>query len=152
MQSHQISGVENNQSLCSKPPLKHTNSYSECLSDYTIICRAIKSLESRITSHPDHQPGGDQERGRGGEGERGGGGEGEEEKKEGRLTLIKAGPPNWTQYQRQTHKYEDIEILDDQLVDEYLSGHKGPLRGAQGNAMSVGNLHMAWDDSDTRCV
>ena len=66
--------------------------------------------------------------------------------------LVPDGPPKWLQFQRQAHKYEDITILDDSSMHAYLTGHKGSFKSGQGNAKSVGNLHMAWDESDIRCV
>ena len=63
--------------------------------------------------------------------------------------LIPDGPPKWTKIQRPTHKYEDIEIMDDQLADG-IPGIKGSLRRGQNSARSAGNLRMAWDESDIR--
>lgn len=63
------------------------------------------------------------------------------------LMLMPDGPPNWTQCQRQSHKYEQVEILDDSSPEEYPSlqfPHKST------SARSVGNLHMTWDESDVR--
>ena len=80
----------------------------------------------------------------------------EEEEKEGggeegedgnmKLTWVREGPPNWKQYQRRQHNYEDVEILDDSPTNHYH--HACPRR--HDNCRSVGNLHMAWDESDIR--
>ena len=90
-----------------------------------------------MTNRPSHQQASRQDRGK------------DEEK--ANLTLVPDGPPKWTQIQRSTHKYEDIEIMDDQLMDG-IPGSKWSLRRAQNGARSVGNLHMAWDESDIRSV
>ena len=41
--------------------------------------------------------------------------------------------------------------MDDQLMDG-IPGSKGSLQRGQNSARSVGNLHMAWDESDIRSV
>ena len=100
--------------------------------------RAIKSLESRISTHSDQtdSPQGQEKE----EGE----GEGE-----ANLMLIPDGPPNWTQCQRQPHNYEEVTILDDSSPEEYPRT-KMQRRQLRKSTRSVGNLHMVWDESDIR--
>ena len=46
------------------------------------------------------------------------------------------------------HRYEDIKILDDPLDGEYNS--MSMMIQSPNSARSVGNLNMAWDESDIR--
>lgn len=95
--------------------------------------RAIKSLESRITTHDSAVLA-------------------EQTNKEGKdntVDLIPApdGPPNWKQCQRRLHSYEDV---DNGSPPEHFHSAKISKQSKPTTTRSVGNLHMVWDESDLR--
>lgn len=109
-------------------------SYLQVPSSFCGTTRAIKSLESRITTH-DSAVLAEQSN------------KGDQEKDEIHLVPGPVGPPNWTQYQRRLHNYEDV---GDDSPPEHFQSAKISKQSMHTTTRSVGNLHMVWDDSDVR--
>ena len=118
--------------------------YNTCVRTCTCY-RAIRSLESRIGSTTSDQL--DSAQQSQGDEETDGGGANLTDVGGANLMLMPDGPPNWTQCQRQLHKYEEVTILDDSSPEECPSG-KFPRKPT--STRSVENLHMTWDESDVR--
>ena len=64
-----------------------------------------------------------------------------------KLALAPTGPPNWMNYQRRPHNYEDVEVPSPSPPDDYHSSGIPPPPQLD-SSRSVGNLHMVWDESD----
>lgn len=95
--------------------------------------RAIKSLESRISTHDSAVLA-------------------EQTNKVDQVEAIHlvpapVGPPSWTQHQRRLHNYEDV---GDDSPPEHFHSAKISKQSMHTTTRSVGNLHMVWDDSDVR--